>query len=199
MIEKSAEQQSGIGGEHGVIHGVEVQRAGRPEAGRQQAVVALVLQVELMRGAQGFARDLPDADGVVADHDALAATAKNDVVALSALLPDGVGQIAVNVHVVVLHGANAEKVVEWKGIELGDIKNVRGELGSLFARERAGGRVAPRENTIVGLGLENQKLGQGGEKLEGAERFQLLLRGDAVRDIEHVALLLEIVKVLLRP
>ena len=152
-----------------------------------------------MRGAQGFARDLPDADGVVADHDALAATAKNDVVALSALLPDGVGQIAVNVHVVVFHGADAEEVVERKRIELGDVENVCSELSGLFARERAGGRVAPRENAIIRLRLEDQELGQRGEKLEGAERFQLLLRGDAVRDIEHVALLLEIVKVLLRP
>jgi len=49
------------------------------------------------------------------------------------------------------------------------------------------------------LRLEDQELGQRGEKLEGAESFQLLLRRDAVRDIEHVALLLEIVKVLLRP
>src|SRR5947207_10524413 len=138
-----------------------------------------------MRGAQGFARDLPDADGVVADHDALAATAKNDVIALSALLPDGVGQVAVNVHVVVFHRANAEKVVERKRIELSDIENVSGELGGLFARERAGSCIAPREYAIIRLRLEDQELGQRGEKLEGAEGFQLLLRGDAVRDIEH--------------
>src|SRR5437899_7150709 len=132
-----------------------------------------------MRGTQSLACDLPDADGVVADHDALAAAAKNDVVALGALLPDGVGQIAVNVHVVVLHGANAEEVVERKCIELGDVENVCSELGSLFARERAGGRISPGENAIVGLRLEDQKLGQRGEKPKRAEGFQLLLRGDA--------------------
>src|SRR2546430_13919237 len=116
-----------------------------------------------------------------------------------ALFPDGMSEIAVNVHVVILQGAGAEEIVERKRIELGDFKNVGSELGSLLARERAGSRVSPGEDAIVGLRLEDQKLGQSREKLERAEGFQLLLRGDPIRDIEHVALLLKIVKVLLRP
>src|SRR6266852_3437532 len=112
MIEKAAEQQAGIGSKDGVIHGIQVQRAGRPQASRQQAVVAFVFEVELMGGTEGFTGDLPGADGVIADHDALAATAKNDVVALSALLPNGMGEIAVNVHVIVFHGTDAEEVIE---------------------------------------------------------------------------------------
>src|SRR5437879_2831432 len=43
-----------------------------------------------------------------------AAPAKNDVVALSALLPNNMGEIAVNVHVIVLHGADSQEVVERK-------------------------------------------------------------------------------------
>jgi hypothetical protein len=42
-IEKAAEQQAGIGGENGVIHGIEVQIARRAQASRQLGVVALVL------------------------------------------------------------------------------------------------------------------------------------------------------------
>ena len=114
MIEKAAEQQAGIGGEHNFIHGIEVELARRPEASRQQAVVPFVFQVKLMGGTESFPGDLPGADGVVADHNALAAPAKNDVVALSALLPNNMGEIAVNVHVIVLHGADSQEVVERK-------------------------------------------------------------------------------------
>src|SRR6266567_210320 len=134
MIEQATEQQAGIGSEHGVIHGIQVQVARRPQAGRQQGVIALVMQVKLMGGAEGFTRDLPGAHGVVADHDTLATTAENDVVALGALLPDGVSEIAVNVHVVVLHGTDAEEVIKRKRIKLGDIENVSGELSGLLAR-----------------------------------------------------------------
>ena len=108
-------------------------------------------------------------------------------------------KVAVNVHVVILHGADAEEIVEWKRIELGDVENVGGELGGLFTRERARSCITPRENAIVRLRLENQKLGQRREKLEGAERFQLLLCGNAVGNIERVALLLVVGKVLLGP
>src|SRR5712664_2903671 len=134
MIEQAAEQQAGIGGEHGIIDGIEVQLARRPQARRQLGVVTFVFQVKLMRGAESFARDLPGAHGVVTDHDAFAAEAKNDVVALRALLPDGVLKIAVDVHVIVLHGADAEEVVERKRIKLCDIKDVGGELGGLLPR-----------------------------------------------------------------
>src|SRR4029077_17988752 len=134
-IEKATEQQASIGCEHSIINGIEVQFARRAQATRQLGVVALVLQVKLMGGAEGLARDLPGADGVVADHDALAAATENDVVALSALLPDGGGEISVHVHVVVLHGADAEEVVERKRIELGDVENVGGELSGLLARQ----------------------------------------------------------------
>jgi len=133
VIEKTAEEQAGIGGEHGVIDGIEIEHAGRAEASRQKGVVALVLEVELMCGAKSFARNLPGADGVVTDHDAFASAAKNDVVALSALLPDGMVEVAVDVHVIVFHGADAEKVIERKVVEAGNIKNVGSELGGLIA------------------------------------------------------------------
>jgi hypothetical protein len=42
-IEKAAKQQAGIGGENGVIHGIEVQIARGAQASRQLGVVALVL------------------------------------------------------------------------------------------------------------------------------------------------------------
>ena len=114
MIKKAAKQQAGVGGEHGIIHGIEAQLARRPQACGQQTIVPLVFQVKLMGGPQGFTGDLPGADGVITDHDALAAPAKNDVVALSALLPNNMGEIAVNIHVIVLHGADSQEVVERK-------------------------------------------------------------------------------------
>src|SRR5229473_252382 len=198
-IEKAAEQQAGIGGEHGVIHGIEVQVARRAQASRQLGVVALVLQVKLMGCAEGFARDLPGADGVVADHDALAAATKNDVVALGALLPDGMGEIAVHVHVIVLHSADAEKVVERKRIELGNVENVGGELGGLLASQGAGSGVGSFHYAVIGLRLENKKPGQRGEKLKRAEGFEFLLGGDTIGNVERVALLLVVGKVLFRP
>ena len=132
MVEQAAKQQTGISGEHGIIDGIEIQLSRRPQACGQQAVVAFVFQVKLMGGAEGFTRDLPGAHGVITDHDVFAITAKNDVVALSALLPDGMLKIAVDVHVIVFHGADAEEVIERERIELGDIENVGGELGGLF-------------------------------------------------------------------
>src|SRR5260370_4675587 len=90
MAPCSPPMEAGIGGEHGVIDGIKIQLARRPQARGQLGVVTFVFQVKLMGGAQSFARDLPGAHGVVTDHDAFAAAAKNDVVALSALLPDGV-------------------------------------------------------------------------------------------------------------
>jgi len=63
VIKKAAEQQSGIGGEHSVVHGIEVQVARRAQARRQLGVVTLVFQVKLMGGAEGFTSDLPGADG----------------------------------------------------------------------------------------------------------------------------------------
>src|SRR6266403_1900547 len=152
-----------------------------------------------MRGAEGLARDLPGADGVVADHDTLAAATENDVVALGALLPDGVGKIAVDVHVIVLHSADAEEVIERKRIELGNVENVGGELGGLLARQRTGSGIAPLEHAVVGLRLEDEKPGERGEKLKRIERFQLLLRGEAIGDVEHVALPPVVGKVLLSP
>ncbi len=47
--------------------------------------------------------------------------------------------------------------------------------------------------------LEDEKSGQRGEKLKRIEGFQLLLRRDAIGNVEHVALLLVVGKVLLRP
>ena len=133
VIEQAPEEEAGIGGKHGVVNGIEMQFARRAETCGELGVVAFVLEVKLMGGAQGFARDLPGADGVVADHDALAAAAKNDVIALSALLPNSVSEIAVNGHVIVFHGTDAEEVIERERIELGDVENVAGELGSLVA------------------------------------------------------------------
>src|SRR5712692_10939205 len=152
-----------------------------------------------MGDAEGFTRDLPGADSVVADHHALAAAAKNDVVPLSALLPDGMGKIAVNVHVIVLHGADAEEVIERKRIELGDGENVRGELGGLLTRQGAGSGIAAAEHAVVGLRLEEEKSGQRGEKLKRIERFQLLFRGDAIGNVEHVALQLIVGKIFFSP
>src|SRR4029077_8230501 len=122
MIEEAAEEQAGIGSEDGIIHGIEVEHAGRAEACGQLGIVAFIFQVELVSGTQGFTSDLPGADGIVTDHDALTGAAKNDVVALSALLPNGMVKIAVDVHVVVLHGADAEKVIERKIVEARDIE-----------------------------------------------------------------------------
>jgi len=83
-------------------------------------------------GTERFTGDLPSAHGVVADHDAFAATAKNDVVPLSALFPDSVSEIAVNIHVIVLHGADTEKIVERERVEIRDGENVGGKLRGLF-------------------------------------------------------------------
>src|SRR5207244_8160230 len=141
-----------------------------------------------------FPGDLPGADGVVADHNALAAPAKNDVAPLSALLPNGMREIAVNVHVIILHGTDSEEVIERKRIELGDVENVGGQLRGLFARQRAGSGIAPCEHAVVGLRLEDEKLGERGEKLKRIEGFQPLLGGDSIRNVEHMALLLVVSK-----
>src|SRR6266849_917656 len=61
MIEQAAEQQAGISSEHGIIDGIEVQLAWRPQASWEHAVVSFIFQVKLMGDAEGFPRDLPGA------------------------------------------------------------------------------------------------------------------------------------------
>ena len=199
MVEQVAQQQSGVGGEHGVADVVQVQFARRPQARRQLAVIALVVQIELMRRAQRLACDLPDAHGVVADHDALARAAQNDVSALGALLPDRVGQVAVDVHIVIFHGADAHEVIQRQVVEVGDFEDVRGQLRGLLARQRPGRGIAVVHHAIVGLRLEDQELRQLRKHLGRADRFELLVRRHIVCHVEHVALLLVIVVFLLRP
>src|SRR5260370_40750941 len=119
-----------------------------------------------MGDAEGFPRDLPGADSVVADHHAPAAAAKNDVVPQSALLPDGMGKIAVNVHVIVLHGADAEEVIERERIELGHGENVRGEPRGLLTRQGAWSGIAAAEHAVVGLRLEEEQSAQRADKMQ---------------------------------
>jgi len=129
----------------------------------------------------------------------LRAATENDVVALGALLPDGVGKIAVDVHVIVLHSADAEEVIERKRIELGNVENVGGELRGLLARQGARSGVGSFHHAVIGLRLEDKKPGQRREKLKRAERFELLLGGDTVGNVKRVALLLVVGKVLFCP
>src|SRR6266478_2400242 len=55
------------------------------------------------------------------------------------------------------------------------------------------------EHAVVGLRFEDQKTGQRGEKLERIEGFQLLQRRDAIRNVEHAALLLVVGEVFFGP
>jgi len=87
------------------------------------------------------------------------------------------GKIAVDVHVIVLHSADAEEVIERKRIELGNVENVGGELRGLLARQGRGAESA-LSSAVIGLRLEDKKPGQRREKLKRAERFELLLGGD---------------------
>jgi hypothetical protein len=55
------------------------------------------------------------------------------------------------------------------------------------------------EHAVVGLRFENEKPGQRGDKLKRFESLQLLVRGEAIGNVEHVALLLVIGKVVFGP
>ena len=65
-IQQVPKNKSGVGCEHFAVDGIHFEIPRRPEPRRQLIIVALVLQIELVRGAKRLARNLPRADGVVA-------------------------------------------------------------------------------------------------------------------------------------
>ena len=153
-------------------------------------VIALVFQIELMSGAKSFARNLPRADRIVAHEDAFAAALENDVAALRALFPNGVGEIAVHIHIVVFHRADAEKIIQRQIVKMRDVENVRSEPQRLMMSERLRRARALADDAPVGLRFENKKIRESGQKLKGRKRFQFLLGWNVVGVLEHAALLL---------
>src|SRR5271154_145418 len=152
-----------------------------------------------MSCAKSFARNLPRADRIVAHEDAFAAALENDVAALRALFPNGVGEIAVHVHIVVFHRADAKEIIQRQIVKMRDIDNVRSESQRLMTGEWLRSSRALANNAPVGLRFENEKICQRGQKLEGRERFQFLFGWNAVGVLEHTTLVLRESEILPRP
>src|ERR1700757_769685 len=104
-----------------------------------------------MGRADGFAGNLPGADGIITDENALAVALENNVAALGPILPDGMRQVTVHVHVVIFHRAHPKKVVEGQVIEARNADGIGSRLFGFRAREWLGLGVHVFEYTDVSL------------------------------------------------
>jgi hypothetical protein len=134
------------------LYVVEVYLARGAEAFGEEGVVAGVFEVKLMGEAEGFACDLPGAGGFIEDENAAAGAAEDDVAFVGAAFPDGVADVALDGHVVVLHGADAEEEVEGDIKEISDFQDIGGDLGGFFAGEE-GDRLS-KADAGIGSALE---------------------------------------------
>ncbi|MBE7541699.1 MAG: hypothetical protein HS123_04980 [Solibacteraceae bacterium] len=140
------------------LYVVEVDFARGAEAFGKEGVVAGVLEVKLMGQTEGFAGDLPGARGFVENENTAAGAAEDDVALVGAALPDGVADVALDCHVVVFHGADAEEEVDGNVKKISDFEDVGGDLGGLLAGEE--GDRLPEANAGVGFALEANKTAQ---------------------------------------
>ena len=97
---------------------VEVQVSRRPEASRQLGIIAFVSDVETVGISQGFTRDLPHTDRVVANDNPVSATPNHEVPRLSMAFPNRVFRVSAHVHIVVFHSADPEEEIERQVVEM---------------------------------------------------------------------------------
>ena len=137
-----------------------------------------------MHIAKGLLGDLPDAGRLIENQHAAAAAAEHYVALVGAPLPDGVIEIARHVHVVILHGADAEKEVERQGVKMRDGDDVLGQLLRFLARKRAWRGIHAAQNARVGIGLESDEAAGVGDHLLPRKRLQSFVLGKIVGPFE---------------
>src|SRR6476646_2195472 len=110
-----------------------------------------------MGGAKSFAGNLPGTNRVVAHENAFAPPLQDNIAAFRPFLPNGVRKIAVDVHVVIFHGADTQKIVKRQRIKMRDVENIGSEAKRFMMSEWLRRARALPNDAPVGLRFEDEK------------------------------------------
>src|SRR3954447_3159421 len=97
---------------------LQIEFLGRTKPLGKPGVIALVRQEQLLRMAQGLARNLPNPERAIQNPHLMTFLLQHNIVRLRPPLPDGVIQIAWRTQKIVFHGTDPKKDIDRYTVKL---------------------------------------------------------------------------------